>query len=67
MCNELHLGRGIYRGIGDAICDFLHFSNLTTDSTRGATWTNRNPSPCTRPTLSPVGLLLEFSGNEIEK
>jgi hypothetical protein len=23
--NELHPGRGIYRGIGDEICDFLHF------------------------------------------
>jgi hypothetical protein len=23
--NELHPGRGIYRGMGDEICDFLHF------------------------------------------
>jgi hypothetical protein len=23
--NELHPGRGIYRGIGDGICDFLQF------------------------------------------
>jgi hypothetical protein len=26
--NELHPGRDIYRGIGDEICDFLHFFRI---------------------------------------
>jgi hypothetical protein len=26
--NELHPGRDIYRGIGDVICDFLHFFRI---------------------------------------
>jgi hypothetical protein len=35
--NELHPGRGIYRGIGDEICDFLQIFSNFLDSKRSKT------------------------------